>query len=75
MPQVLQVGNSLRKPFNCRHVLCVTLSHVCVVTPGTAAHQAPLSSGFSRPEYWSGLSSPPPGVLPHPGMEPMSPPF
>ena len=29
--------------------------------------------GFSRPEYWSGLSHPPPGDLPNPGMEPRSP--
>ena len=33
----------------------------------TAACQAPLSMGFSRQEYWSGLPFPPPGDLPHPG--------
>ena len=33
--------------------------------------QAPLSMGFSRQEYWSGLPCPPPGDLPTPGMEPM----
>ena len=38
----------------------------------TVAHQAPLSTGFSRKEYWSGLSCPPPGDLPDPGIEPMS---
>ena len=43
------------------------------VTPWTVAHQAPLSMGFSRPEYWSGLPFPPPGDLPDPGMEPRSP--
>ena len=37
------------------------------------AHQAPLSMGFPRQEYWSGLPFPPPGDLPHPGIEPMSP--
>ena len=37
------------------------------------AHQAPLSMGFSRQEYWSGLSCPPPGDLPDPGTEPASP--
>ena len=38
------------------------LSHVQLfVTPQTAAHQAPLSTGFSRQQYWSGLSSPPLG--------------
>ena len=36
------------------------------------AHQAPLSLGFSRQEYWSGLPGPPPGDLPDPGMEPVS---
>ena len=40
--------------------------------PGTVAHQAPLSIGFSRQEYWSELPFPLPGVLPDPGMEPVS---
>ena len=39
----------------------------------TAAHQAPLSMGFSRREYCSGLPCPPPGGLPDPGMKPGSP--
>ena len=43
------------------------------MTPWTAAHQAPLSMVFSRQEYWSGLPRPPPGDLPHPGIEPRSP--
>ena len=38
----------------------------------TIAHQAPLSLGFSRQEYWSGVSCPPPGDLPDSGIEPMS---
>ena len=37
------------------------------------AHQAPLSLGFSRQEYWSGLPFPSPGDLPDPGIEPRSP--
>ena len=37
--------------------------------PWTVAHQAPLSMGFSRQEYWSGLLFPPPEDLPDPGME------
>ena len=41
-------------------------------TPQTIAHQAPLPMGFSRQEYWSGLSFPPPGDLPDPGIESMS---
>ena len=43
------------------------------VTPWTVACQAFLSVGFSRQEYWSGLPFPPPGDLPDPGMEPVSP--
>ena len=38
----------------------------------TVSHQAPLSVGFCRQEYWSGLPCPPPGDLPNPGIEPMS---
>ena len=44
--------------------LCATL--------WTVAHQAPLSMGFARQEYWSGLSCPSPGDLPNPGIEPTS---
>ena len=39
-------------------------------TPWTVAGQAPLSMGFSRQEYWSGLPFPSPGDLPNPGTEP-----
>ena len=46
---------------------CATLS-----TLWTVALQAPLSMGFSRQEYWSGLPFPSPGNLPDPGMEPVS---
>ena len=38
----------------------------------TVAGQAPLSTGFTRQEYWSGLPYPPPGDLPDPGIEPAS---
>ena len=44
-----------------------------LATLQTAAHQAPLSMGFSRKEYWSGLPCPLPGDLPNPGMEPTFP--
>ena len=40
--------------------------------PQTVARQAPLSTGFSKQECWSGLPSPPLGDLPDPGIEPMS---
>ena len=43
------------------------------VTPLTVAHQIPLSTGFPRQEYWSGLPCPSPGDLPNPGIEPSSP--
>ena len=51
--------------------------HECSVvsdsaTPRTVAHQAPLSMGFSRQEYWSGLPLPSPGDLSDPGIEPAS---
>ena len=39
------------------------------VTPWTIAHQAPPTTGFSRQEYWSGLSFPSPRNLPTPGTE------
>ena len=46
-------------------------SHVQLfATLWTIAHEVPLSTGFSRQEYWSGLPSPPPGDLSHPGIEP-----
>ena len=43
------------------------------MTPWITAGQVPLSMGFSRQQYWSGLPFPPPGDLPHPGIEPRSP--
>ena len=52
-----------------------TVAH-CIwlfVTPWTVANQAPLSMQFSRQEYWSGLSCPPPGNLTDPGIEPIFP--
>ena len=49
-------------------------SHVQLfVTLWTVARQAPLSMGFSRQEYWSGLPCLPPGDLPNPGIETVSP--
>ena len=56
------------------------MSSVCVlrlvqhfVIPWTVACQAPLSMGFLRKEYWSGLPFPPPGDVPDPGIKPTSP--
>ena len=50
----------------------VAPSYPILVTPWTIAHQAPLSMGFSRQEYWSGFPRLSPGDLPHPGIEHMS---
>ena len=57
-----------------RVLMCTqSQSHVqLLVAPWTIAHQAPLSMGFFRQEYWSGLPFPPPGDLPDPGIEPSS---
>ena len=53
-------------------MLLLLLSHFSHVrlctTPWTAAHQAPLSLGFSRQEHWSGLPFPSPGDLSDPGI-------
>ena len=50
------------------------LPQLCLFsTLWTVALQAPLSMGFSRQEYWSGLPFPPPGNLPNPGIKPESP--
>ena len=43
------------------------------MVPWTVGHQAPLSMGFPRQEYWGGLSFPSPGDLPDPGIKPGSP--
>ena len=54
--------------------LVTLFSHVQLfVTPWTVALQTPLSMGFSRHKYWSGLPFPSPGYLPDPGIWPRSP--
>ena len=58
----------------CRIKLHDVLSCVWLFgTPWIVAHQVPLSMGFSRQGYWSGVSFPPPGDLPDPGIQPTSP--
>ena len=74
-------GNECSLNVCCKSSVCYNgmarasmLNHVWLcVTLWTVAHQAPLSMGFSRQEYWSGLPFPTPGDLPDPGIEPMSP--
>jgi len=53
--------------------VCVLSHFSCVRLCVTVAHKAPLSMGFSRQEYWSGLPFPSPGDLPNPGIEPRPP--
>ena len=51
----------------------LSFSHVQLfATLWTVAHQAPLSMGFSRQEYWSELPFPSPGDLSNPGIKPES---
>ena len=50
------------------HIEVVSVMSDCFSTPWTVARQAPLSMGFSRQEYWSGLPRPSPGDLPDLGM-------
>ena len=59
------------KPILCMwaHLLYMWL----FVTQWTVAHQAHLSTEFSRQKYWSRLPFPTPGDLPNPGIEPASP--
>ena len=66
------LGKSPSNSFELKSTACV---HACPVvsdfmTPWTVAPQAPLSMGFPRQECWSGLSCPPLGDLPDPGIKP-----
>ena len=57
----------------CVCVCVCVLSHVQLfATPWIVAYQAPLSMGFSRQEYWSGLPFPSPGDHPDPGIKLLS---
>ena len=51
----------------------VAKSYLTLAAPCTVAHQASLSLGFPRQEYWSGLPFPSPGDLPDSGIKPESP--
>ena len=56
----------------CMHAGSVASVGSDSATPWPVALQAPLSTGFSRQEHWSGLPSPPAGDLPDPGIKPVS---
>ena len=67
---VFSTGTSTLQVMN---LLCAVLSHVQLFASAwTVAHQAPLSVGFPKQEYWSGLPFPTPVDFPNPGMEPTS---
>ena len=57
----------------CVHTRAHSVLSSSFTAPWTEARQAPLSMGFHRQEYWSGLPCPCPGDLPEPGIEPKSP--
>ena len=63
-PRTGEPGDGGKKSLSCVQLFA---------TPWTVARQAPLVTGFSRPEYWSGWPFPFPGDLPDPGTEPGSP--
>ena len=65
----VQLGTVFYSQTCCAVLSCVQL----FLTPWTVAHQLPLSTGFSRQEYWSGLLCPPPGGLPDAGIKPVPP--
>ena len=67
-------SGSILYPFPCTVCVHANLLQFCLTLCNlwTVAHQAPLSMGFSRKKYWSGLPWPPPGTLPDPGIEPTS---
>ena len=56
----------------CVHMLSPFSYVRLCATPWTVARQAPLCMGFSRQEYWSGVTCPPPRNLLDPGIEPTS---
>ena len=70
-PCVLRIvtGTNLSKCVSAQSLSRVHL----FATPWTVTCQTPLSMGFPRQEYWSGLTFPSPRDLPNPGIEPMSP--
>ena len=69
-------GSSSWPPLlRCRSLQCVRnrFNHILLfATLWITARQTPLSVGSSKQEYWCGLPRPPPGHLPHPGIEPLS---
>ena len=69
------IGKIILKVFTKPLLVGGLVSKSCLhfVPPSTVSCQAPPSMGFSRQEFWSGLSFPSPGDLPDPGINPRSP--
>ena len=71
------VTHSLEKQLRCTQIVVFIVQLLSCVqfftTPWTEACQAPLSMGFPRQGYWTGLPCPPPGDLPDTGIDPMPP--
>ena len=76
LPKVTDYPSNIGAYFSCFYTFMCVLSGFSrvqlFVTLWTLAHQAPLSKGFSRQDYWSGFPCPPPRDLPDPGIESMS---
>ena len=69
-----QLTPSQKFQTNTKHFVCEVASVLFnSAAPWTVAHQAPLSMGFPRQEYWSGMPFPSPGDLLNPGIKPTSP--
>ena len=64
------LGFSPSLPVSLRYIICMLSHFQLFAILWTVACPAPLSMGFSRQEYWSGLPCYPPGDLPHPGIKP-----
>ena len=76
MAASLTALNCKQPNFHCGIIMqlnCYLVTKLCLTLlrfPWTVAHQAPLSIGFSKQEYWRGLPCPPLGDFPNPGIEP-----
>ena len=66
-PNETTVAKNLLKILVC--VCCILSCVQLLATPWTFTHQAPLSMGFPRQEYWSGLPFPSPRAIPSPGIK------
>ena len=74
-PEAMTLRNSFYPPCSDQWMQCSAKSlqlYPTLYSPMNCTCQAPLSMGFSRQEYWSGLPYPPPGDLPNPGIKPVS---